>query len=594
LKGDLEGRFPLVSKLLLRTRLSAKRCLALAPRHGRAHSIGAHLRVLAFASVLLLAAGCGGPASDVAARPVDPGLTEYKPDARPEKGDWLMLLLPAEMPHLNPITSTDAYSEKIVGKVFDSLLDRDPQTQEMKPWIAESFDVSDDKLIYTFHLRKDVKFSDGAPLTAKDVKFTFDRIMDPKVDAPQLRSYFVDVTSVELADDYTVRFTCSKPYYLHAVMIGSTPIMPEHVYGTGDFNNHPNNRAPVGSGPYVLEGWKTGLEIVLARNPHFFAGQGQNAPWFDRIVYSIITDDNASFLVLNRGDLDCRLLTPEEWIRRANTDHFMERFNRLAFNRPAYTYLGWNLRKPQLSDRRVRTALTMLMNREAVRDDIYKGFATIMTTGFMPGAPEFNDKIQPLPFDPARAVAMLDETGWKDSDGDGLRDREGVPFRFEVLTVNQNPLGEQILTLYKEELARTGIELVIRPLEWASLLDRVDKRDFDAVLMGWQMTPDPDPYQIWHSSQADKGSNYIGFVNAEADQLIDNARVSFDREERIRLYHRFQEIIHEEQPYLFLLAPKALIAVNKRIEGVRIYPFGLLDREWRDWFVPKAMQRYGQ
>jgi peptide/nickel transport system substrate-binding protein len=544
-------------------------------------------------AVALLAAGCGGPASDVAARPVDPGLTEYKPDAKPEKGDWLMLLLPAEMPHLNPITSTDAYSEKIVSKVFDSLLDRDPQTQEMKPWIAESFDVSDDKLIYTFHLRKDVKFSDGAPLTGRDVKFTFDRIMDPKVDAPQLRSYFVDITSVELADDYTVRFTCSKPYYLHAVMIGSTPIMPEHVYGTGDFNNHPNNRAPIGSGPYVLERWKTGLEIVLARNPHFFAGQGQNAPWFDRIVYSIITDENASFLVLNRGDLDCRGLAPEDWVRRANTEHFLERFNRFAFNRPAYTYLGWNLRKPQLSDRRVRTALAMLMNREAVRDDIYKGFATIMTTGFMPGAPEFNDKIQPLPFDPARAVAMLDEAGWKDSDSDGLRDREGVPLRFEVLTVNQNPLGEQILTLYKEELARTGIELVIRPLEWASLLDRVDKRDFDAVLMGWQMTPDPDPYQIWHSSQADKGSNYVGFGNAESDQLIDRARVSFDSDERIRLYQCFQEIIHEEQPYLFLLAPKALLAVNKRIEGIRIYPFGLLEREWRDWFVPKAMQRYG-
>ena len=545
-------------------------------------------------AALLLMAGCGGAPSSDADRPVDPGLTGYKPDAKPEKGDWLMLLLPAEMPHLNPITSTDAYSDKIISKVFDSLLDRDPYTQEMKPWMAEAFEVSPDKLVYTFHLRKDVVFSDGVPLTGRDVKFTFDKIMDPKVDAPQLRSYLVDITAVDLLDDHTVRFTCAKPFYLHAVMIGLVPIMPEHVYGTGDFNNHPNNRMPVGSGPYVLERWKTGLEVVLARNPRYFAGQGENAPWFDRIVYSIITDDNASFLVLNRGDLDCRGLTPEEWVRRANTTHFLEQFNRFAFNRPAYTYLGWNLRKPQFADRRVRTALAMLMNREAVRDDIYKGFATVMTAGFMPGTPDCNDKLKPLPFDPAAAAAMLDEAGWRDGDGDGLRDKEGVVLRFEVLTVNQNPLGEQILTLYKEELARAGIDLVIRPLEWASLLDRVDKRDFDAVLMAWQMTPDPDPYQIWHSSQAEKGSNYVGFVNAEADRLIDDARVSFDHAERIRLYHRFQEIIHEEQPYLFLLAPKALMAVNKRIEGVKIYPFGLLDREWRDWFVPASLQRYGK
>ena len=542
----------------------------------------------------LLAAGCGGSPSSNAAGPVNPGLTEYKPGAKAEKGDWLMLSLPAEMPHLNPITSTDAYAEKIIGKVFESLLDRDPLTLEMTPAIAQSYDVSDDKLVYTFHLRNDVKFSDGVPLTAKDVKFTFDKIMDPKVDAPQLRNYFVEVTSVNVPDDYTVQFTCAKPFYLHAVMIGSTPIMPEHVYGTGDFNNHPNNRMPIGCGPYVLERWKTGLELVLARNPGYFGGQGDHAPWFDRIVYSVITDDNASFLVLNRGDLDCRGLTPEEWIRRANTPHFLKQFNRFAFNRPSYTYLGWNLRKPQFSDRKVRTALTMLMDRKAVRDDIYKGFATVMTAGFMPDTPDYNDKIQPLPFDPAKAAALLDAAGWKDSDGDGLRDKDGVPFRFEALTTNQNPLAEQILTLYKEELARSGIELTIRPLEWASLLDRVDKRDFDAMLMGWQMTPDPDPYQIWHSSQAEKGSNYVGFANPEADQLIERARVSFDHGERIRLYHRFQEIINEEQPYLFLLAPKALMAVNKRIEGVRIYPFGLLDREWHDWFVPKALQRYGQ
>ena len=553
-----------------------------------------HLLMAVLMAAVVLTTGCGGPPASDAPGHFDPGLTSYMPDAKPERGDWLTLWLPEEMPHLNPLTSTDVAADKVLSKVFDSMLDRDPYTQEMKPWIAESWEVSDNKLVYTFHLRKDVKFSDGVPLTAKDVKFTFDKIMDPKVDAPQLRNYFVDVTSVDVLDDYTVRFTCARTYYLHVVAIGSAYIIPEHIYGNGDFNNHPNNRMPVGCGPYVLERWKTGLEVVLARNPLYFAGEGNNAPYFDRIIFSIITDENAAFLVCNRGDLDEKILRPEEWTRRANTEHFLKRFNRFAYNWPAYNYLGWNLRKPQFADRRVRTALIMLMDREAVRDDIYKGLASIMVAGFMSGAPECNDKLSPLPFDPARAAALLDEAGWKDTDGDGLRDKDGLPFRFEALTTNQSPVAEQILTLYKEELARAGIDLGIRALEWASLIDRVDKRDFDAVLMSWRLSPDTDPYQVWHSSQADKGSNFVGFVNAETDQLIERARVSFDRDERIRLYHRFQEIMVEEQPYLFLLAPKQLLAVDKRIEGIKIYPFGLLDREWRDWFVPKAVQRYGK
>jgi peptide/nickel transport system substrate-binding protein len=126
-------------------------------------------------------------------------------------------------------------------------------------------------------------------------------------------------------------------------------------------------------------------------------------------------------------------------------------------------------------------------------------------------------------------------------------------------------------------------------MEWASLLDRVDKREFDAILMGWAMPPDPDPYQVWHSSQVDAGSNYIGFANAEADQIIEQARTEFDRDVRVRLYHRFQEIIHQEQPYLFMLAPKVLAAGDKRIQGIRLYPVGI---DQREWFVPTAMQRY--
>jgi len=545
----------------------------------------------------LIAFGCSQKKSETPSRAtedMDDILTEYMPDVSPEQGDYLMLHLPAEMPHLNPLTSSDAYASEALAWIFDVLLDRDPVTLESLPHLATSWEISEDHLQYTFHLRQDVVFSDGEPLTADDVKFTYDMLMDPKVDAPHLRSYFNEVTTCEVVDDYTVRFTCSKPYYLHLVMLGGLPIMPKHIYGEGDFNNHPNNRAPIGSGMYMFESWETGQKVTLTRNPHYWEQAINGRPNFDKIVFAIITDDNTAFQVMSRGDIDFMKMPAETFMRRANTEKFKEQFNRFAFSRPAYNYIGWNLRKPMFADKTTRLALTMLMDRQLICDEIYYGQAQVIAGNFMPNTPEHNNDIQPVPFDPEQAAKLLAEAGWKPG-GNGILERDGMRFSFEVGTTIQNPVAEKVLTVYKEELARVGVELVIRPMEWASLLDRVDKREFDAILMGWYMTPDPDPYQVWHSSQADSGSNYIGFINEESDRIIEEAREEFDRDKRIALYHRFQEILYEEQPYLFLLAPKALAAGDKRIYGIRTYPFGLDAPEYqRYWFVPQSLQRYGK
>ncbi|MFP4502767.1 MAG: peptide-binding protein [Candidatus Hydrogenedentota bacterium] len=551
------------------------------------------LVLLVLVAAMPLACGPWAPEPDEAsteAPAAAASLEAYGMDAEPADGDWMLWRLPVEMPHMNPLTSSDYYATQVMQFVFDSLLDRDPVTLEMIPNVAKSYEVSEDHLTYTFHLREDVVFSDGEPLTAADVKFTFDRVMDPEVDAPHLRNYYSDVAECAVVDEYTVRYTCTTPYYRHAIMIGGLEILPEHVYGQGDFNQD-HNRSPVGSGRYVLEDWKTGAEIRLTRNDRYWNEDDTGQPHFDKILFKVITDNNAAFQVLSRGDLDRMGLLPEFWVRRADTPRFKERFNRFVYDRPAYSYLGWNLRKPMFADKRVRRALTMLLDRELVRDEIYHGLATICTGNFMPGTPEYNEDIEPWPFDPDAALALIEEAGWADSDGDGVRDKDGAPFRFEVLTTNQNPISEQILTVYQEELARVGIELRIRQMEWASMTERVQKREFDAITMGWSMPPDPDPYQVWHSSQAEDGSNYIGFKNPEADALIEEARATFDRDERVKLYEQFHAIVHEEQPYSFLFIPKALLAVDKRIHGITIYPFG---PDPREWFVPVELQRYGQ
>lgn len=509
----------------------------------------------------------------------------------PEDGDWLIGRLNAEMSNLNPYTSTDAYSSEIKSEIFEGLLRRDPQTLEMKAHIAESWSVSDDHLAYTFKLRQGVTFSDGTPVTAEDVKFSYDTIMAPTTDAPHLRNYYQDVTACDILDPNTIRFTCSKPYFLHINVLGGLEILPKHVYGQGDFNTHPNNNKPVGSGPYMLEKWESGQQIVLIRNDNYWGKVVGRMPHFTRKVFKIITDEQAALQVMMRGDLDVMTLRAEDWMNRGSQPKFVEQFNKYEFYSPQYNYTGWNGARAPFDDKRVRRAMTMLLDRDTIRDTLYFGLANVVVTCFMPGTPEDNEAIKAVPYDPEQAKKLLDEVGWIDHDGDGIRDKDGKPFKFEMLIANASRTAEMISTSFLEDLKRVGISMEIRSLEWATMLQSVDQRQFDAVMMAWSMTPDPDPYQVWHSSQSEKGSNYVWFRNQEADQLIEQARVSFSREDRCRMYHRFAEILADEQPYTFMFCPKTLLAISKRIKGVKMYPFG---PDATDWYVPTAEQKYGK
>ncbi|MFM1922086.1 MAG: hypothetical protein RLZZ303_3720 [Candidatus Hydrogenedentota bacterium] len=511
----------------------------------------------------------------------------------PVKGDWLLGVMPAEMPHLNPITSSDAYATRITEHIFQNLLDIDPVTLEMRPLVAERWEESEDHLVYTFHLRKDVTFSDGVPLTAHDVKFTFDKMMDPAVDAAHMRNYYEGVSSCEVLDDHTVRFTCNKPFWQHLVYLGDFDILPKHIYETGDFNNHPNARNPIGSGPYVLETWETNQQLVLARNPNYWNKDSLNAGYIDKWVYKIITNDDTALEVLLSGGVDMLSLRPKQWVGRAAQPDFEQRFQKKSWYSPFYNYIGWNMDRPQFSDKRVRRALTMLLDRETIRQTVFEGLAQTVTSGFLPGTPSCNPNIEPWPFDPVGAAALLDEAGWVDSDGDGLRDKDGVPFRFELLLVNQSNEAEQTATVFKEELLRAGIELNIRQLEWAVMIERVQKREMDSWMLGWSMPPFPDEYQLWHSSQVEGGSNYVGFRNAEADDIIVRARETFDTDARNALFHRFHEIMHEEQPYTFMFSPSALVAIDKRVHNTVVYPL-LRNRPRFEWFVPLELQKYGK
>jgi peptide/nickel transport system substrate-binding protein len=520
------------------------------------------------------------------------GLLSHAP-AQPDQaaavdGDWLISHLSAEPATLNPITATDAYAANINDYIYESLLKRDEQSLQMVPVLAESWDISADHLSYTFHLKTGIRWQDGEPFTARDVLFSFERIQDPKVDAAHLRNYYRDIEKLEVLDDYTVRYHYRIPYFRALEFCGGIPIVPHHLFSkVEDFNQSSLGRQPIGTGPYRLVKWDTGEQIILERDEHYW---GAN-PHLPRIVFKIIADSTVAFEVLKQGGLDLMNLRPIQWSKQTQSKRFQTHYRKLKYYLPSYNYIGWNLRKPLFQDRRVRQAMTMLLDRETILQKILFGLGTIVTGPFYVNSPDYNHRIQPYPYDPRAALELLHGAGWKDHDGDAILDRDGIPFEFEFLVSAGSKFGEQLAVILQEELKRAGIRVHIRKLEWAVFIQKIQGHDFDACTLGWSLGWEADPYQLWHSSQAEKGSNFVGFESEEADRIIETARQEFDAEKRHRLFQRFHEIIHEEQPYTFLFTTEALVAVDRRFENIQVYPLGLAPRQW---WVPAAMQRYRQ
>ena len=485
--------------------------------------------------------------------------------------------LDADPSTLNPIIATDAMASTVLRNVYESLLDRDNETLELKPKLASSWTVSPDHLTYTFSIRDGVHWHDGMPFTVDDVIYSFERIRDPKVDAASLRSYFKDVTSVKKIDDKTIRFTYRRPYFKALEICGAIPIIPKHIFDNGeDFNAHPANRKPVGTGPYIFKSWETGRTITLEQNLDYW----DKKPRITQFVFKIIPNMTVVFQLLKKGALDLASLRPIQWERQTETPSFEKRFDKYRYWVPNYSYIGWNLRKPFFQDRRVRMALTMMLDRETILKKLFFDQGEVVTGNFYRFGNNYDESIKPYSYDPETARRLLDEAGWIDHDGDGIRDKDGVPFSFIYIVPAGSRAGQNIGLILRENLLRAGIEMEVRSLEWAAMLKFITSREFDAVMLAWYTSIDEDPYQLWHSSQATEGSNFIGFQNSEADRLIEAGRVEFDPKKRSVIYKKLHRLIHEEEPYTFLFISPSLVAVAKRFIDVKQYKLGLDITEW--------------
>ena len=508
-----------------------------------------------------------------------------------DEGDWLVWRLDAEPATLNTIhTSSGTYSRYVVsGNIFESLLEYDPDEFKLRPWLAESYEVSDDGLEIGFVIRDDVHFSDGRAITADDVIFTYETIVNPGVDAASLANYYQDVDKVIKISDREVKFIMKRVYFRSLEFTGGMEIYPKHIY---DFNDPEefNKRItePVGSGPYIFEKWDVGREIVLRRNENYWGRK----PKLKKIVYRFITNFTAAVQALRSGNVDYMRPLPDQYAELSEDKEFTKEIECLSYWHPGvgYFWMGWNQDRPYFKDVRVRLAMTHIVDRELICKSLLKvPEARVPTGNFYIFGPQYDTSIEPWPYDPEQAKELLDEAGWVDTDGDGIRDKDGVAFKFHYM-IGNIPLHEQIGKLLKDEASKVGIEVSLDPYEWSVFIQRLQDREFDAVNLAWHGGLAQDPYQIWHSSQIGKrGSNYVGFDNPEADAIIEEARGTLDDDKRNKMYHRFHRILHEEQPYTFIYTRPEQRFLDKRFENVIVHKLGL---DHHEWYVPEEKQRY--
>jgi peptide/nickel transport system substrate-binding protein len=581
-------------------------------------------RIWRVALVSLVLLGCGDK-TEVKVAEDRRSSADTRDSGKPVMGDWLVIHSLSDPELLNPLTSSDASSSEVLNYIFETLLARNPKTLELKPWVAVVRpEISQDKLTYTFKIRQDARFQDGRPITGEDVLFSVKAIKCPFVNAPFLRVYFDSLVDAELLDRYTIRFVTKEPYFLNESVLGGITLLPRHYYDPenllqhisvrqlsqdpvklppeakrfGEQFNRNFNRSPLGSGPYKFSHWKTGREIELARDPNYW-GTGKediDQPHLDRLKFRVVNNMDAALIQLKSGGLDyMEALQPVQVVRGTNSERFNREFKKYEYYAPTYTYIGWNNDHPIFRDKRVRQAMTYMTDRKLIVQSVLFGLGEVVDSTIYFFRPEYDKDLKSYPFDPQKALALLHEAGWRDSDGDGVLDKvvdgKKIPLRFEIKVNSGNAVRESVALVLVEELRKHGIDARVRQLDWTIFLNDVKNHQFDAVVLGWQMqTTEPDMYQIWHSSQAaNKGSNAISYKNARVDEILETYRREFDPQKRIQLYKEFQEILSDEQPYTFLYVGKRVSAVQRRFEGVEIFPDGLRPI---DWWVPLARQRY--
>lgn len=516
-----------------------------------------------------------------------------------EYGGQIIIGSIADASLLNPVVAGDSASYDINYWVFDSLIRLDENLLP-QPQLATGWDISDDGTVVTFYLHEGVKWHDGEELTSADVSFTVYSVLDYKSNT-LMRPYFSallgaqeyldeidaltekqasgEITAAEFSesaeaafanlkaaggvvtpDDYTVVFNLEEPHAPFMTVSLDLGIIPKHIYEGTNINENPANSRPIGSGAFKFVEWRRDDRIVLEANDDYYLGR----PYLDRVIYRIIPDQTVMVTELRTGGIDMMTQPPPEVIASLEAD---PNLNIMTIDTLAYTFFGFQLENPLFQDLAVRQAISYAIDMETIVEFILLGYGQEATGPFPSGMWAFNPDARRYSYDLDKAMNMMAEAGWTPG-SDGILQKDGQRFEFTLETNQGNELREQMVVIIQEQLSELGIKVNVSVLEWPTFVDRLLSANFEAVVVGWTGTADPDGYgyTVWHSTQF-PGRNTSKYANERVDWLLDEARREMDIELRAKYYQEVHAILAEEQPYVFGYFADQVYAVHKRFTG---------------------------
>lgn len=539
------------------------------------------LSAVAFAGAALgpAAVACG-PAQGQPGTPAE-GQAQT-PAGNPVKGGSYTEAVFGDAKTMQPLLSTDAPSNSFIGLHYNApLLRRNEETLELdtKYGTAESFQVAPDGLSVTYKLKPNLQWSDGRPITSADYKFTYDKMLDPKVDYPY-RNNYREFEGLTAPDERTLVFTLKEAFCPAIDQSNLNPI-PKHIFENQDINDGPLNQKPtVGSGPWLLQEWNKDSHAVFVANDKFFLGR----PNLDRWVYRIVADQNVIYAMVKAQEVDSGTVKAEDWEEVKTLKH-LQPFSYYPVA-AAWTYIGFNMRRDELKDVRVRQALSYAMDRQKMVDRIRLGHAKPLNSIYASSTWAYTDDVPKTNFDPAKAKQLLDAAGWRApaNDPNGTRVKDGKPLKMRLFYNAGNKEREQAATVAQQYAKAIGVELDVIGEEWNAYLNRVNQtRDMEMYTLGWNSSFEPNGMRnIWLS---DGGQNATGFSNPQVDELFPKAGTvpGCSQAERKRIYGEIQKLISGEQPYIFLWEGELLAAVNNRLVVNKLSKIGFGYRPW-EWY----------
>lgn len=542
--------------------------------------------------------------------------------------------------NFNAIVQNESSTSDVWGLCNDQLADRNlMRPQEFQPVLAESWNVSPDGLIYDIKLRKGVTwhpFTDpvskkvvaAKEVTADDFVFFWETINNPDVPCEPQRVYFQSLKSIKATGSHSLRITWKEPYSKSEEISLTLSPLPRHYYRPNlattdkefaeEMKSGARNQFVVGCGPFRFAEYKPNESLRLERYEDYYGPK----PYVKSLLMKVIPEPSVAFLELKKGGIDEMALQPEQWVKEAVMPEFytvtpdiataiadsaawdirkqkgetkapVEKYQYERSASPWY-YIGYNLRKPIFQDKLTRQALSCLTDRQRILTEVFYNLGTIVDGPFTSNSPYADSTVKPFDFAPSRAATLLKDAGWADTDHDGILERTSngkvLKLSFNLMVPQASPTMRKVTSIVQADLRKAGIDMQIKPLEWSVFVQRLDEQSFDSCILGWTGTLEPDPFQIWHGSQADikKSSNHIGFKNKRTDELIELGRRTIDKKQRTEYYREFYRIIQEEQPYTFLIAPTALRAQSVKFRNAQVYTLGM-DTDHLQW-IPQQLQ----